>query len=176
MSRESKRQKQLRKQQRRRRQQQPQPPRSASYEHRGRVLQQLGFESYSSYLSSPLWATIRQRALEAERHLCRICQRPATQVHHQRYDHATMAGQVLRHLIPLCAGCHVSSELDRRGEKRKMPEVVERVDARINAGIKGRRKGRKVLKALGEDAEGMKAAGQAIRDFLSQTDRPTKGA
>lgn len=168
MGKEGKRQRQLRKKLRKQQQRRHQA-RLKSYEHRALVLKQLGFKSYPAYLASALWAEIRLRVLEAEARLCRICRRPATQVHHQQYDYLTLAGYDLYHLIPLCAGCHVSSEFDRQGEKRKMPAVVARIDQRIEAAMKGRRKGRKVLKALREDAEGMRAAGQAVLDLLAST-------
>lgn len=87
------------------------------YTTRNDVIRQLGFISYSEYLESVLWASIRKRVLSGGYARCIKCKRQADQVHHSRYDIDTLCGHCLIHLHPVCARCHSRSEYDLNGKK-----------------------------------------------------------
>lgn len=71
------------------------------------LLQSLGFDSYSAYLASPLWRSIRRRVYEAKGRVCLACEiNAADDIHHDRYDRDTLMGRTLKHLRPLCRHCH----------------------------------------------------------------------
>lgn len=71
------------------------------------LLKLLGFNSYSDYLTSPLWRSIRQRVYEAKGHVCLSCEiNAADDIHHDRYDRDTLMGTSLKYLRPLCRHCH----------------------------------------------------------------------
>jgi len=93
------------------------------YEARGRHLLALGFATYADYLASPLWASIRQKVLDRDRGQCRLCPKPATQVHHARYDRETLEGTSLTFLGAVCAGCHRFVEFDAQGKKKTAAAV-----------------------------------------------------
>lgn len=77
----------------------------------------LGFKTYKAYLASPLWVGIRTKVLTTGDGRCRGCGRPATQVHHHRYNLEDMNGQCFDHLIPVCGGCHTKAEFTKKGVK-----------------------------------------------------------
>lgn len=92
------------------------------YRYRNDNLRSLGFKSFRSYLKSPLWQSIRARVF-ATQPLCIGCGRKkATQVHHRAYDPATLRGDCLHSLSPVCARCHRMAE--RPDEQR---EALERL-------------------------------------------------
>lgn len=71
------------------------------------LLRSLGFGSYSEYLASPLWRSIRQRVYEAKGRVCVSCEiNAAEDIHHDRYDRDTLVGKTLKYLRPLCRHCH----------------------------------------------------------------------
>lgn len=86
------------------------PQLEKAYEYRADVLRGMGFKSYRSYLRSALWADIRRRVIERCPTCVRCLSRPATQVHHRAYDPATMRGENLDALSPVCRGCHYRAE------------------------------------------------------------------
>lgn len=88
------------------------------YAERDRLLRQMGFRSYQHYLGSSLWAEIRERVLRRDGRRCRICSVIATQVHHQRYDYATLRGKNPDNLMSLCHACHETVEFDDHDRKR----------------------------------------------------------
>ena len=90
------------------------------YAYRNDNLRQLGFQSYASYLKSPLWAEIRGRVLLRANGECERCRKPATQVHHRAYDPATLRGESIHALTAVCSHCHQKAEM---GQK---PQPVER--------------------------------------------------
>lgn len=92
-----------------------------SYASRDRVLQELGFSSYSEYLSSDLWRKIRKRVISRYGNQCRICGFPYDNIHHLRYDWKTLSGKSLVNLVPLCRDCHKSLEF-KDGKKVPMLE------------------------------------------------------
>lgn len=88
------------------------------------ALARLGFGSYQQYLASPLWQSIRQRVFEKKGRTCLSCgTNRATEVHHRQYDVATLRGETLKHLDPICGHCHEISHGDklwlpsRRGQR-----------------------------------------------------------
>lgn len=93
------------------------------YHQRDRLLSDLGFKSYRSYLSSDLWRTTRRRFLQT-RKKCEICDRArATQVHHIRYTKRALLGHSYRDMIAICGECHCRAELDSLGYKRTWAET-----------------------------------------------------
>jgi len=86
------------------------------YRRRDDALHFLGFHTYHQYLASSLWADIRAKVL-AERPMCGVCGVKATQVHHHQYDRATLMGNCLTALEPLCRRCHEYGEFNRSGGK-----------------------------------------------------------
>ena len=84
------------------------------YGYRDDNLRVLGFKSYSEYLRSALWKSIRKRVIDTGPPECAKClKRKATQVHHRSYDPATLRGDSILSLTKLCGGCH------RRAERPK---------------------------------------------------------
>jgi hypothetical protein len=88
-----------------------------------RDLKKLGFPDYATYLQSPLWKSIRQKVFTRDQHWCRVCENKAEQVHHTRYDLATLRGIDLSQLFSVCRDCHKTIEFD--GDvKRQFWEVI----------------------------------------------------
>jgi hypothetical protein len=81
-----------------------------TYQERSLHLAALGFLSYKAYLGSKLWKTIRTRVLDQFNYRCEYCSNEATQVHHSSYDMATLKGETLKHLHPVCNTCHEQGE------------------------------------------------------------------
>lgn len=81
--------------------------------------------NYRAYLKSPLWAKIRRRVLRRDQHRCQSCGGRARQVHHGRYDDATLSGETLEHLFSLCGRCHEAVSFNAYGQKRSMKEQAE---------------------------------------------------
>lgn len=86
---------------------------------RERVLSALGFTTYNAYLLSPLWRSIRTRAMTRFRWRCRLCQDKATEVHHLDYLDSTMRGRNPGSLVPVCHGCHEWIEFGESIRTRK---------------------------------------------------------
>lgn len=60
---------------------------------------------YRQYLESADWATMRNRVLERDKHLCQGCLRErATQVHHLSYKN--LRREFAFELISVCDTCH----------------------------------------------------------------------
>lgn len=88
-----------------------------AYRARNETVRAMGYESYTKYLESELWATIRLTVL-AERPLCHSCGAPATQVHHGCYKRRVLEGRDRTQLFPVCGKCHKEAEFrNRDGEK-----------------------------------------------------------
>lgn len=110
---------------------QPKPAKSKhGYSARNRNLLALGFQSYRHYLKSDLWAEVRRLAFAEHGRKCRKCGAPATDMHHARYDMATLVGSDLTHLHPLCRDCHEAAEV-QGSRKTNIAEANSRL------GIKG---------------------------------------
>ena len=86
------------------------------YAERAKSLKEMGYTSYSDYLESPLWRSIRARALRPGA-WCVSCGCKATQVHHTRYARVDLDGTCLQHLLPVCGPCHRRAEFSTKGEK-----------------------------------------------------------
>lgn len=71
----------------------------------GALLLEMGFQAYTAYLASPLWAEIRRRVLKKSKR-CADCGSPAFQVHHEAYTRENVSGVSLEYLAPLCRHCH----------------------------------------------------------------------
>ena len=87
------------------------------YDERLGVLILNGYQTYGDYLKSPLWQEIRERVFEKFGRICHFCTDQATQIHHEKYDLATIMGDSLRYLIPVCGRCHTDGEFYPSGEK-----------------------------------------------------------
>jgi hypothetical protein len=61
---------------------------------------------YREYLKSDEWQQIRARVLGRDGGRCLACGERASQVHHMKYNEATMRGATLIHLISICGDCH----------------------------------------------------------------------
>ncbi len=99
---------------------------------RERTLFYLGFKSYREYLKSPLWRMIREEVFRQKGRRCCLCGRRAQQVHHRRYDRATLLGLILTFLEPICVKCHDSIEVTPTGRKRSR-QAVEKIFKRRKA-------------------------------------------
>ena len=89
------------------------------YEEREKSLRSLGVASYRDYLRSETWIRIRSRVMSRDNGRCRTCGAPAREVHHNRYDLATMRGDSIDSLMGLCPECHDVAE----NGKRSIPSV-----------------------------------------------------
>lgn len=89
----------------------------AEYGARNKNLRAMGFENYREYLKSEIWQRIRRLILREGVECVGGCGRAATQVHHGRYSRDVLEGRDLRHLYPICGGCHFRSEFTKAGEK-----------------------------------------------------------
>lgn len=88
-------------------------------------LNKLRFLNYYDYLNSELWKKIRKNVLKRDNHLCKFCNKKATQVHHTSYDYNTMKGDDLNHLYSCCGFCHKKGHRKKEASKpskiRKCP-------------------------------------------------------
>lgn len=96
-----------------------------AYEKRGRLLRELGFDSYKTYLSSPLWHSIRAKVLVGGVK-CYGCPGKANQVHHGRYTRENLSGTSLRYLYPICRDCHERIEFERGKKKSNSRHLRKR--------------------------------------------------
>lgn len=94
--------------------------RGRTYGSRNAILRELGFSSYREYLASDLWKRIRTFVLERDSYLCRMCHRPANQVHHQHYDKPVLLGRKMHSLVSTCGACHKWVEFTGSGKKRSV--------------------------------------------------------
>lgn len=95
------------------------------FEYRLLDLKSLGFLSYELYLQSDLWRSIRRRVLERDQQKCCLCDEKAKQVHHKRYDLATLKGNDLSQLFSLCRDCHRTIEFDENDKKRPYWDIYK---------------------------------------------------
>lgn len=94
------------------------------------VLRSLGFTSYDDYIRSPLWLAIRLRVYAAKGRSCVKCGGQSEQVHHARYDKATLTGESIEFLHPVCPTCHRDSE-DRPPRLNEARGKLERANDRL---------------------------------------------
>lgn len=106
-------------------------PEYTHYKTRKYVLTQLGFSSYKEYLSSQLWKEIRANVLQQYPE-CRVCDKPATNVHHKSYSRMVMIGVLTSELVSLCTKCHEQIEFSESGHKLNMDVVNKRLDGMMH--------------------------------------------
>jgi hypothetical protein len=123
-------------------------------------LKAIGFASYADYLKSPLWLSIRARAMQQRGPMCKRClHRQATEIHHADYRRQVLDGKVITALWPVCNACH--AEMHYPGATLKqanlmIPEIAKPVAHRkasraAKGGTKARKKAAKLerIKRLG---------------------------
>ena len=93
-----------------------------TYAARNELLKQLGYDSYADYLKSPLWHDIKRRAFAHHGSNCLLCPKRAEVIHHVCYDEATLKGESILSLAPVCRICHCRIELRKDGTKRYLNE------------------------------------------------------
>ncbi len=86
--------------------------------------------TYREYLQTTEWKQLRQRTLERDGGICRLCRKPATCVHHSNYNEKTLAGDHIIPLFSLCDNCHVFVEFDDLGNKTTLQEMRRRMRER----------------------------------------------
>lgn len=92
------------------------------YSKRSEILKKIGFNSYSEYLESKLWKSIRVRVFLEKGKRCQFCSKRANQVHHSKYTTDNLSGASLKYLHPICRNCHENAEVDKDGFKRPLDE------------------------------------------------------
>lgn len=108
------------------------------YQRRDNFLQSIGFSSYSDYLKSDLWKSLRLRAMQRDGYSCIACGGRATEVHHRGYGYATLSGKTIQSLFCVCRECHSTLEFD--GTRKRPIREVRRVLKRITAEKEKRRR------------------------------------
>lgn len=93
------------------------------YARRDVVLRRMGFQDYRHYLASGLWVGIRRAVMARDGGLCVCCGGRGWQVHHFRYDEATLLGERLDGMVAICGDCHRECELDESGRHRRLAAV-----------------------------------------------------
>lgn len=79
----------------------------AAIKDRESSLEVLGYDTYTAYLNSALWAKIRRRVYARANGKCEACgERKPENVHHWSYSVATLLGKKLKHLEAVCKICH----------------------------------------------------------------------
>lgn len=73
---------------------------------RSHLIRCIGFPSYSIYLESELWASIRRRVIRKAKGRCCSCEAKASQVHHSEYTESNLRGESLDGLHAMCGDCH----------------------------------------------------------------------
>lgn len=89
------------------------------YASRNATLRRLGYKTYSAYLKSPMWRQIRARVFAEKGRGCYLCGSRATEAHHNRYRESDLTGCTIKHIHPLCRGCHEGIEF-KNGEKNEL--------------------------------------------------------
>lgn len=103
-----------------------------AYEPRDAVLKALGYPNYKAYLKSTAWRGIRREQVRLNGE-CVVCGNPAEEIHHVRYDRATMEGKSPENLKSLCAGHHRECEFDGWGRKQTPRQAANRLKRMIAA-------------------------------------------
>jgi len=87
---------------------------------------------YEKYLNTALWTRIKEWVRRRDQLRCRLCSceyaprwLESLDVHHRRYDAATLAGLDDAQLISLCRGCHTRVEHYADGSRRHDPLAKE---------------------------------------------------
>ncbi len=96
-----------------------------SYASRNAILKLMGYQDYAAYLASNLWDEIRYQVMRGSIGRCCMCGREAQQVHHNRYDRATLEGKSRKELHAICDACHRRIEFD--GDRKREPQEVRAI-------------------------------------------------
>ena len=107
------------------------------YEEREAVLRYLSFKSYTQYLRSDLWKSIRKRFMVGKCRVC--CVRMANTLHHTSYDLETMQ-HGSQSLVPLCRPCHILLEFTGFNEKNNLEVANARLKRILRMKPKMRKK------------------------------------
>lgn len=102
------------------------------YDDRNAILRAMGYLDYRAYLGSLRWVEIRKRAFRAKGSKCVLCGGKTTQIHHESYTEAVLAGIDLGPLHPICVPCHKAIETTPDGWKRSFEETAEIFAERMN--------------------------------------------
>jgi hypothetical protein len=150
-----------------------------TYQIRDKALAAMGFQSYTEYLASDLWQTIRAKRL-ALGDGCSCCDNPAAVVHHDKYYEGLLRGEeaaIARDLYPLCHGCHLQVEFID-GRKRSGQEAVIRLRQmlfrRRHGMSKGERIRQKIAKKKAERAANHEAAPKGQRPKKKKVVTPSE--
>jgi hypothetical protein len=109
-----------------------------AYNSRNALLRGMGYQTYTHYLRSQLWKSIRGKKLARDK-TCYACGRTARQVHHSEYSFANLSGQSERGLYSVCKGCHRRAEFTRTGRKRTPVQATDMLRRWRRLRIKRRR-------------------------------------
>lgn len=90
---------------------------------RNKILIGMGYKNYKDYLESRLWIKTRLKVLTRDKFKCRICGNFGGNIHHLRYDRATLLGKSIKGMITLCGECHKYIEFED-GKKLKFGKVT----------------------------------------------------
>lgn len=101
----------------------------SAYSERDALLGSMGFATYSEYLGSDLWKSIRGRALSFYGRRCRVCGKARRiQVHHEAYTEANLSGASMEGLKVICERHHRKAEYSR-GRKVSLAIANARLEA-----------------------------------------------
>lgn len=103
------------------------------YQERDKLLRKMKFSCYGDYLRSDLWLGIRERVMVRDYRHCWCCDAKATEVHHRRYDKATLSGNDLSGMVAICHECHKKVEFDFGGNKHTHPGLVDKALVQLRA-------------------------------------------
>jgi hypothetical protein len=118
----------------------------ADYVERDRVLTEMGYSSYKEYLAGKVWSEIRIRQIKKQS-WCTGCGRKACQVHHLRYDKATLSGKSSRFIVSICDKCHRQIEFDEYNNKLSLRKANERLLDKLRKNTKASKKNLAMKKA-----------------------------
>ena len=96
------------------------------YEDRDKLLLEMGYDSYNSYLLSPLWQGIKVRQICRCR-TCMVCGEKMEVVHHTSYDRKVLEGKTKSGLVSLCHRCHKLIEFNKAGRKRTLKSANKKL-------------------------------------------------
>jgi len=91
------------------------------YVDRSLVLKKIGYSGYADYLKSVAWEGIRYQVLISAPTCSARCGKLATEIHHEKYNRATLEGKTLKYLHPVCRKCHERIEFDPETGKKLTP-------------------------------------------------------
>jgi transposase-like protein len=106
-----------------------------SYKERDKTLLDMGYASYSDYLSGDLWVAIRTKNLKRCGFRCRVCGEPTTILHHTSYEVSVLQGRNNKKLVALCEAHHHSIEFREDGTKTSHIEANRNLSLLLKDGV-----------------------------------------